>query len=246
MMLCPCCASRMEPGVLDCSCGARIVGDPLAENQFKVRRYGPIMIAVAATAAVATAALIFSSWCALALLLPILLSRRALLLAKRDPSLYGGYKTATASLTLTLIASAGLASYAIIRIPDYLENHKLKERAAQQAMMLHLAVLLEQHRAKNGSYPRDLEEIKKLDDGSLPADFWTRAFKYRAYTEQVAATAFRKGADPIGVSGNDFELRLAGPDGVLGNEDDIFMRDGRFYPNPEIPKTTSSRDPAFH
>jgi len=236
----------MEPGVLDCSCGARIVGDPLAENQFKVRRYGPIMIAVAAAAAVAATALVFSSWCALALLLPILLSRRALLLAKRDPSLYGGYKTAAASLTLALVASAALASYAVVRIPDYLENRRLKERAAQQAIMLHVAVLLEQHRAKNGNYPRDLEEIKKLDDGSLPADFWTRAFKYRAYTQQVAATTFRRGEDPIDVSSNDFELMLAGPDGVLGTDDDIFMRDGRFYPNTEAPKPTVPRDPVLH
>jgi hypothetical protein len=236
----------MEPGAIDCSCGARIVGDPLAENQFKVRRYGPIMIALAAAGAVAATTMIFSSWFALALLVPVVLSRRALLLAKGDPGLYGGYKTATASLTLALIASAGLASYAVVRIPDYLENRRLKELAAQQAIMLHLAVLLEQHRTKNGNYPSDLEEIKKLDDGSLPADFWTRAFKYRAYTQQVAATTFRKGQDPIGVSGNDFELRLAGPDGVLGTEDDIFMRDGVFYPNPEAPKTSPSRDPAFH
>ena len=246
-MLCPCCANRMEPGAPVCSCGARIVGDPLTENQFKVRRYGPIMAAVAGAVAVAAAILIFSSWFALALLVPVALSRRALLLAKRDPDLYGGYKTATASLALTLLASAALASYAVVRIPDYLENRRLKEVAAQQATMLHLAVLLEQHRAKNGNYPRDLEEVKTLDDGSLPADFWTRAFKYRAYTGQVAATTFRKGQDSIGaVSNNDFELRLAGPDGVLGTEDDIFMRDGHFYPNSEAPKITPSRDPAFH
>jgi len=205
------------------------------------------MIAVAAAASVAAAALIFSSWCALALLLPILLSRRALLLAKRDPSLFGGYKTATASLTLTLIASAGLASYAIIRIPDYLENHKLKERAAQQAMMLHLAVLLEQWRAKNGSYPGELESVKKLDDGSLPAEFWTSGFKYRPYTEGVAATTFPNGrGGPVGLTSNDFELRLAGPDGVFGTEDDIFMRDGRFYPNTDAPKTMPSRAPVLH
>jgi hypothetical protein len=206
------------------------------------------MIAMAAAAAVAATALIFSSWCALALLLPILLSRRALLLAKRDPSLYGGYKTATASLIVTLVASAGLASYAIIRIPDYLENHKLKERAAQQAMMLHLAVLLEQWRSKNGSYPVDLESVKKLDDGSLPAEFWTSSIKYRPYTEGVAATTFPNGRNgSVGVVVfNDFELKLAGPDGAFGTEDDIFMRDGTFYPNTDAPKTMPSRAPVLH
>lgn len=245
MMLCPCCAARMERGALECSCGARIVGDPLGETPFKVRRYGPVMIAVAAFAVVGAGALIFSTWVALGAVLPILLSRRALLLAKRDPSLYGGYKTATANLALTLLASAALSSYAIIRIPDYLEKRTIKARAAQQAIMLHLAVLLEQYRSKNGSYPRDLEPIRaEMEDWSLPADFWTRAIKYRPYTEQVAATGLRKGGDAaIGVAPNDFELTLAGPDESLGTQDDIFMRDGIFYPNPDAGKPGPAKDP---
>ena len=245
MMLCPCCACRMEPGALECSCGARIVGDPLGETPFKVRRYGPIMIAVAALAAVSAAALIFSSWLALAAVLPILLCRRALLLAKRNPDLYGGYKTATASLALTLLASAALSSYAIIRVPDYLEKRKIRARAAQQAIMLHIAVLLEQYRTKSGSYPRDLESIKaEMDGWSLPADFWTRSIKYRPYTEQVASTSLHKGGDPpIGVVYNDFELKLAGPDESLGTQDDIFMRDGLFYPNPDAGRPVPAKEP---
>jgi hypothetical protein len=203
------------------------------------------MIAVAGVAAVAAAALIFSSWCGLALVIPILLSRKALLLAKRDPGLYGGYKTATASLILTLVASAGLASYAIVRIPNYLENRKIKERAGRQAMMLHLAVLLEQWRAKNGSYPPDLESVKKLDDGSLPAEFWTNGIRYRPYTEGVVLNG-GNGALGVQLVRNDFELKLAGPDGVFGTEDDIFMRDGTFYPNTDVPKTMPSRDPLLH
>jgi hypothetical protein len=237
----------MEPGAPQCSCGARIVGDPLGETQFNVRRYGPVFTAVAATAAVAAAALIFTSWLALAAVLPIMLSRRALRLAKGDPTLYGGYKTAAASLAVTLLAGTALASYAIIRIPDYLERRKLKEVAAKQAIMLHIAVLLEQYRAQKGSYPRDLEEIKAgMGDWTLPADFWTRAVKYRAYTEQVASTSFRRGVDaPIGVVSNDFELTLAGPDEEFGTEDDIFMRDGIFYPNPDPPKPLPAKEPAL-
>jgi len=238
----------MEPGALGCSCGARIVGDPLGETPFKVRRYGPVMIAVAAVTAVGASALIFSSWLALGAILPILLSRRALLLAKRNPELYGGYKTATASLALTLLAAAALSSYAIVRIPDYLEKRKVRAQAAQQAIMLHIAVLLELYRTKNGSYPRDLESIKaEMEGWSLPPDFWTRSIKYRPYTEQVAATSLHKGGDPpIGVVYNDFELRLAGPDESLGTQDDIFMRDGIFYPNPDAGRPAPAKDPLLH
>jgi len=203
------------------------------------------MIALAAAAAVAGAALIFSTWLALGALLPILLCRRALLLARRDPALYGGYKTAMASLAVALVACAALSSYTIIRIPEYLEKRKIKEQAAQKAVMLHLAVLLEQYRADHGHYPSDLEPIKKLDGGSLAADFWTKGIKYKSYTEQVAATTFHKGGDAtIGVEfNNDYELRLAGPDESLGTQDDIFMRDGRFYPNPDAGKPAPAREP---
>jgi len=247
MMLCPCCASPLQDGALECSCGARFVGDPLGETQFKVRRYGPIMIAVASAVTVASLAVVFSSWLALASVVPIVLSRRALRLARLDRASYGGYKTAIASLAVTLIASAALASYAIVRIPDYLEKRKLKERAAQQAIMLHLAVLLDQYRSQNGDYPKDLEPIKKLDGGSLPAEFWAKAIKYRPYTEQIVATTFHKGGDaPLGVTRNDFELRLAGPDETFGTEDDIFMRDGIFYPNPDAGKPGQPREPVLH
>jgi hypothetical protein len=241
MMLCPCCATRMQPGTLECSCGARIVGDPLGGTPFRVRRYGPIMIAVGVTAAVTTAALIFSSWLALGAVLPILLSNRAFQLAKRDPALYGGYRTAAGSLALCLIASFTLVSHAIIGIPDYLEKQEIGERAEEQAKGLHVAGLLEQYRAQHdGSYPATLEPIREKDNGSLPAEFWSKMIRYEGVYGAVAA---RGG---VGSEITNFELRLAGPDGIMGTEDDIVMRDGIFYSNPDPIKAPSAKEPALH
>ena len=242
MMLCPCCATRMQPGAIVCSCGARIVGDPLGGTPFRVRRYGPVMIAVGATTAVTTAALLFSSWLALAAVFPILLSNRAFRLAKRDPALYGGYRTAAGSLALCLIASFTLVSYAIVGISDFLEKREIRERAAEQARGLHVAGLLEQYRAQHdGSYPATLEPIREKDNGSLPAEFWSKMIRYEPQYGPIAA---RGGLGSVQVS--DFELRLAGPDGIMGTEDDIVMRDGIFYSNPDPIKAPSAKEPALH
>jgi hypothetical protein len=198
------------------------------------------MIAVATAGAVVGAALVFSSWMALGVVLPILLSRRAFRLAKQDPGLYGGYRTAAGALALSLFGSVALGSYAIIRIPDYLEKREIRLRAAEQARGLHIASLLEQYRAQNDSYPRDLEPIKKLDGGSLPPEFWNKTIVYKGFPAQVAA----RGSTTVQFSS--FELRLAGPDGIIGTEDDIIMRDGIFYSSPDPLKSPTAKEPLYH
>lgn len=240
MMLCPCCATSMQPGALECSCGARIVGNPLGETPFQVRRYGPIIIAVATASAVLGAALLINSWMAVGVVLPILLSRRALRRAKLDPVAYGGYRTAAGTLILSLVGSIALASYAMIRIPDYLEKREIRLQAAERARGLHIASLLEEYRAKNDGYPRDLEPIKKLDGGSLPPEFWNQMIVYKGFPAPIAARGSAT------VQFNSFELRLAGPDGVMGTEDDIIMRDGIFYSNPEPLKSPTAKEPLYH
>jgi hypothetical protein len=230
----------MKPGALECSCGARIVGDPLGETPFQVRRYGPVMTAVGVTAAVVGASLLFSNWLAFAAVLPLVLSRRAWRLAKLDPGAYGGYRTAACTLILSLAGSIALASYAIIHIPAYIEKREIRLEAAERARLLHVANLLEQYRAENDGYPRDLEPIKKMDGGSLPLEFWNKLVVYKGVMGQVAA----KGSAPAQYVS--FELRLAGPDGVMGTEDDIVMRDGIFYSNPDLVKSPAAKEPLHH
>jgi hypothetical protein len=198
------------------------------------------MMAVAATVAVVGMALIFSPWLAFLAVLAIGLSRRAWRLAKLDPAEYGGYRTAAGTLILSLIGLIALSCYAIIRIPDYIEKREIRLQAAERARGLHVASLLEQYRAENDAYPRDLEPIKKLDGGSLPPEFWTKLIVYKGVLGQVAA----KGSAPAQYVS--FELRLAGPDGVVGTEDDIVMRDGIFYSNPDPLKPPAAKEPLYH
>jgi hypothetical protein len=245
MMLCPCCAARMQPGALECSCGARIVGHPLGETQFKVRRYGPVMIAVVAAAGITMLALVISSWLALGALLPILLARRALRLASREPELYGGYKTAGGTLALSLIASISLASYAIVRIPDYLEKREIRQRAAEQARGLHVASLLEQYRSEHLSYPKTLEPIRRMDGGFLPPEFWSKMINYTP-NGQIAINSKGGEGGVGGMEFDNFELRLAGPDGIMGTADDIVMRDGIFYLSSEPVKPQPAKELLFH
>jgi hypothetical protein len=198
------------------------------------------MTAVGTTTAVVVAGVVFSTWLALGVVLAVVLSRRAWRLAKLSPEEYGGYKTAAGTLILSLAGTVGLASYAIIRIPDYIERREIRLRAAERARALHVASLLEQYRAKFDEYPRDLEPIRKMDGGSLPPEFWNKLTVYKGVMGQVAA----KGSAPAQVTG--FELRLAGPDGVIGTEDDIVMRDGIFYSNPDPVKPPTPKEPLLH
>src|SRR5262245_2983659 len=105
-MLCPCCGNEMSEGVRECSCGARFVGKPLDEKPVKIKSYGPVMNALALLALVAAAALIYTKFFAFGAVLVIWSARRAMKLARKDPQGYGGFKVATATLLVTIIASS--------------------------------------------------------------------------------------------------------------------------------------------
>jgi len=234
-MLCPCCGGRVFRGARECGCGARFVGEPLDETPIEVQRLGPAMTSVALLALVVIAVVVVTKWLAVAAVLVMWSAWRALRLARLDGEWYGGYKTAAATLSLTIAGSLALAAYGIAHIPQAFENYRLKQAAATQASMHHVASLLEDYRLKvgHGSYP-STQEFKGVMGGSLPTDYWDSSIKYQPRTDPVADTA-------IGIalfSNTNFELRSAGPDGVAGTDDDIIMRDGILFTNSEVKKQT--------
>lgn len=234
-MLCPCCGGSIFRGARECGCGARFVGEPLDEKPIKVQRLGPAMISIGLLVAVVAASLVATKWMALAAVLVIWSAWRALRLARLDAEWYGGYKTAVATLSLTLAGGVALATYGIAHIPKALENYRLRQVAATQSSMYHVANLLEAYKlnVSNGAYPNP-QQFKQVMGGSLPTDYWDGSIKYQALTDPVADTS-------IGItllSNTNFELRSAGPDGIVGNDDDIIMRDGVFFTNSEIKKQT--------
>ena len=230
-MLCPCCGGGVLRSATECGCGARFVGEPLDDPPIKVQRLGPAMTSVALLALVVAAALVATKWLAFAGVLALWSAWRAMRLARRDAEWYGGYKTAAATFAVTILSGAGLAAYGIAHIPQALDNYKTRHIAATQAAMYHAANALEEYKRTIGigsSYPKDAQEFKKATGESLPADYWDQTLKYES---RIAPIAER--SEPSQVSNTNFELRSAGPDGIVGTGDDIVMRDGVILPNPD-------------
>jgi hypothetical protein len=243
-MPCPCCGNKLKVGVAGCACGARFVGLPLDDTPIKVKRFGPAMISVLLLLVVSAAVLVFTKWLAFLSIVVLWASWRAMKLARRNPDWYGGYKTSATTLTLTLVASICGGAYAITRIPQALENYKLRQIAATQATMYHFvnSTLVEYKRTHEGSYPKNAQEIRIALGESIPADYWDNRMKYIAQSEGIVDS------DPkamtrtgIQIRNTNFELRSAGPDGIDGTDDDIIMRDGIFYTAAEIKKMSGVR-----
>jgi hypothetical protein len=235
-MLCPCCGGPVFRRATECSCGARFVGEPLDETPIQVQRLGPAMTSVALLLLVIAASLIATKWFALASVFVIWSARRATKLARQDAEWYGGYKTAAVTLTLTLAGALAMATYGIAHIPKAIENYRTREIAATQASMHHIASILEDYRVNvnhGASYPNP-QQFKVVMGGSLPADYWDSSIKYQPRTDPVAD----KDLEITGLSNTSFELRSAGPDGVIDTDDDIIMRDGVFFTNAELKKKT--------
>jgi hypothetical protein len=223
-MLCPCCGGNLFRSTQECGCGARFIGEPLDETPIKVQRLGPAMTSVAMLALVVVTALVATKWLAFAGVLVIWSAWRAVRLARKDPEWYGGYKTAAATLAVTLMGSAGLASYGIAHIPQVLDNYKTRHIAATQSAMYHWANSLEEYKRTVGSYPKDAQDFKKAIGEALPADYWDQSIKYQSSYGPIAER--RESSQAQLLSATNFELRSAGPDGIVGTDDDIVMRDG--------------------
>jgi hypothetical protein len=230
-MLCPCCGIEMNKGARECGCGARFVGEPLDQKPVKIQSYGAVMNSVGLLTLVVVTALAFTKFLAFGAILVIWSAWRAMKLAKRDPEGYGGYKIATATLLVTLIAGLGIASYAIAYIPKFLDNREARRTATTKASFYHTANLLDDYKRTHGSYPRNTQEFSKSVKEPMPADFWENTIKYASYTERIADASGK-----TGTGFSNFELRSKGPDEIEGTDDDIIMRDGIFYTAEEIRK----------
>lgn len=229
-MLCPCCGKDIAVDARRCHCGARFVGQPLDDAPIQVKRFGPVATAILLLVMVACAVLIISKWMALAVILTLWSSWRAVNLARRSPDWYGGYRAAMATFVVAVIGGVVAGGYGITRIPKYFESLETRRTASTQAAMYHVASLLEDYKRAYGSYPRNLQEFRKVVSETLPADYWNKSIKYQSYTEAIADGSIVRTGLPF----NNFELRSAGPDGKEGTDDDIIMRDGAFFTSAEI------------
>jgi hypothetical protein len=230
-MLCPCCGNEINRGVRECSCGARFVGEPLDEKPVKIKSYGAIMNTVGLLALVIVTALTFTKFLAFGAVLVVWSAWRAMKLAKADPEKYGGYRVATATLTITLIAGIGIAGYTVAYIPKFLKNREIRRDAATKANMIHYqANVIEEYKRIHGSYPRNAQEAAKVSSEPVPADYWNHNISYKSRIGDIVNAS----TSPTSISFSNFELRSKGPDEVEGTDDDIIMRDGIFYTAAEL------------
>lgn len=236
-MLCPCCGNEINQGVRECGCGARFVGQPLDEKPVKIKSYGAVMNTVGLFALVVVAALTFTKFLAFGAILVIWSAWRAMKLAKNNPQGYGGYRVATATLTVTLIASLGISGYVVgYGIPRFLRNREIRRDAATKADMIrYYANVLEEYKRIYGSYPRNAQEAAKVSNEPLPADYWNHNISYQSRIGAVANALPGRTA----ISFSNFELRSKGPDELEGTDDDIIMRDGLFYTVAELKSQSS-------
>jgi hypothetical protein len=221
----------MNQGVRECSCGARFIGEPLDQKPVKIQSYGAVMNTLGLLALVIVAALTFTKFFAFGAVFVVWSARRAMKLAKGDPEGYGGYKVATATLLVTLLAGSAAAGFTIAYIPRFLENRLIRREAATKAAMYHAANALDDYKRAHGSYPRNTQEFLKSVNEPMPADYWAHPIKYVSYTDAVADLSGKTGA-----GFNNFELRSKGADELEGTDDDIIMRDGIFYTYEEAKK----------
>lgn len=250
-MLCPCCGDEIVLESRECGCGARFVGSPLDHKPVKVQQFGPLMIAGLLFLTVVGTSLVLTKWLAFASIIALWHAWRAMRLARNNPQEYGGYRTATALLVVAATSAAAASGFGIAYIPRYLDNRLTRQFAANEAIIRHQQGLVEGYKLLNGSYPED----QKFFGATMPKDFWGNPLTYESVgetagitsTETIARTSSQpsprvgdlprpRNRSVSAISPTNFTLRSAGPDGKMGTEDDIVMRDGVFVANTEVKK----------
>lgn len=272
-------------------CGARAVGEPLARPEHELPAYGrALLISVIGAATVllflfvtivalvgrSESPLNFSSivaaaetgawrlkWLGFPLAMAsVWLSWRIYGSIRKQPLRFMGARFARGGLAASLLFTLMMTTFVGITVPERLRQRQRSMEATYHARMYtHNRAFLE-YRARFGSYPADLSDLRNLpdDDGSI-ADVITQAeyVSYKPWTELAATqpapakssrlrgaaiqpATLNASADDSpgeGVPFTNYELRLPGEDKILGNDDDWLMRDGMILPVASIESTSN-------
>lgn len=254
-IVCPSCEKRLVSATT-CSCGARWVGSPSVVPMVRVPRLGYGLMAVALiTLALAIQLVItgrtlyfsnqtwrwelFLTTSYLArfflpvMLLAAYLAWKGMRLATTRPNEFGGRRLARAGLGLSLTACLVNAAVFVARIPDLLENRRIKQQMYTEAMMYKLTNAIALYRQQYGSYPTSLIDLQEMDpEIRIVLDYWENPLDYEPLSAIVASSAAPAPFDH-------YVLRSRGPDGIAGTPDDIVMRDGVIV-SPAAQRTTGT------
>jgi hypothetical protein len=267
-------------------CGARSVGEPLARPQYELPAFGRALLVSVIGAATLLLFLIvmiiawvgqtsssfdFSSisaaaesaawrlkWLGFPLAIAsVWLSWRVYGSIRNQPLRFMGTRAARGGVAASVLFALLMTTMVGITVPERLRQRQRGIEAAYRARLYaHNRAFLE-YRARFGTYPVDLNELRNLpdDDGSI-AELLTQeeATSYKPWTELAATqpapgksrrlrgaaiqpaslTAGTDDSTGEGVPFTNYELRLPGEDKILGTEDDWLIRDGMVLPATDL------------
>ncbi len=260
------------------ACGARPVGPPLARPERELPGYGPAFFVGAGGAlfslsfVVASVAALFEretlsldsnalvraaetaawrlKWSALpAAFVAAFASAKLYARMRREPTRFAGMKAARAGLALTVLTAVALAALIGVTVPERLRMRELARRAAENALLYAGDQALARYRARFGTYPATLGDLRRLDDPNCELAAVLEAMgatEYKPETDIASlSTQGPKGGGKrrsartrnvsarntddlpgAGLALTNYELVLPGRDRVLGTEDDLRIRDG--------------------
>jgi len=238
---CPSCGRMVALEAIVCPCGARWVALRPPEPEVRVPRMGRPLAAVGLIGLILAiegiilvhevyvsplvwtevvgSLLAYMAWfVGPVALLAAYLAYRGWRQAQREPQHYGGAHVARVSGAAAMLVLAVHAGVLVARVPRMLENSRVRREAATRANLYRLASAIEAYKQQYGIYPRQLIDLQEMDPGLKPVvDAWGREFIYQAISGDMAAAApmpFQR-----------YQLVSKGPDGRLGTEDDIVLRD---------------------
>jgi len=180
------------------------------------------------------------------------------------PDRFVGMKHAKRGLLASIAVSLLIATLIGVTIPARLRQRQMAAEAEVNARLQTIARAQLEYQALHGTFATNIRDLYDLpdQDGSIAAALtFVEQAEYQPHAEIAVAPVEKgrplKGAEirkasvttpaedqpAAGLAFTDYDLRLAGPDKILGTDDDLVLRNGVIFPvsdlkNPPIlPKT---------
>lgn len=176
---------------------------------------------------------------------------------KGAPLRFAGSRLAHGGLMTAVMVTLAIAALIGVTVPERWRQHRRSVEAGFYARFYTFERALLEYKLRYGTLPSDLKDLKERlpdPDGSIaealngmdPAGYKsTTQLAVKAKSGVTRSTVFRNvssvtdDAPEEAVSFTNYDLRLAGEDKILGNEDDWIMRDGVVMKVSQIAQSSS-------
>ena len=183
---------------------------------------------------------------------------------RRNPKRFIWSRVAHSGLWSIITVAVLIAVLIGITVPERLHQIELRQEAAIYAQGYTIQRALLDYRARYGTLPSTLDELRRLPDADHSIAAALVGIEATAYSPgaDLAALPKKKSRTPRGaalrnaslrstddapeggLSFTKYEMRLPGPDNKLGTEDDWTMRDGVIIKPVKAEEQTESSDAA--